>query len=73
VADDSFCRIGKRPANRLKFKTFRLMQESKRAAFGYKITGSVHGAAGHLRTGRSAMSRQEARCLTRRTELEHRG
>ena len=33
----------------------------------------VHRDAGHLRSRRSAMSRQQARRLARRTELEHRG
>ena len=35
--------------------------------------GSVHGAAGHLRAWRDAMSRQQSCCLTRRAELQHRG
>ena len=37
------------------------------------LARSVHRAAGHLRRGRSAMSRQQARRLARGTELEHRG
>jgi hypothetical protein len=50
-----------------------LDDENARCVQCLGMTSSVDGAAGDLRPGRGAMSRQQARRLARRTELEHRG